>query len=286
MIKLLITDLDDTLYSWIRFFIPAFYSMVDELIPFVNKSKNEILQEYKVIHQQMGSVEFPHATLLLPSVKSAFSGCTKEQLTQILDPVFHKFNSVRKERLKLYPQVRETLQQLYDAGITIIGYTESAEENGFYRLKKLRIDNLFTRVYVSDSSYQRPNHISSSPKTRVVLSRKPNPDVLRDIVKSENMDIQQAIYVGDSLTKDIYMAKAANIVSILCKYPPDPLDNELYYKLVAISSWTDTEFQREADLKEKCKENNIKPDYVIRRFGALLDVISKIDNNDGRCSYD
>lgn len=31
MIKLLITDLDDTLYSWIGFFIPAFYEMVDEL---------------------------------------------------------------------------------------------------------------------------------------------------------------------------------------------------------------------------------------------------------------
>ncbi len=31
MIKLLITDLDDTLYSWIGFFIPAFYEIVDEL---------------------------------------------------------------------------------------------------------------------------------------------------------------------------------------------------------------------------------------------------------------
>lgn len=31
MIKLVITDLDDTLYSWIGFFIPAFYDMVQEL---------------------------------------------------------------------------------------------------------------------------------------------------------------------------------------------------------------------------------------------------------------
>lgn len=36
MIKLVITDLDDTLYSWIGFFIPAFYDMVQELSLLIN----------------------------------------------------------------------------------------------------------------------------------------------------------------------------------------------------------------------------------------------------------
>lgn len=31
MIKLLISDLDDTLYDWTGFFVPAFYAMADEI---------------------------------------------------------------------------------------------------------------------------------------------------------------------------------------------------------------------------------------------------------------
>ena len=58
MIKLVITDLDDTLYSWIGFFIPAFYDMVQELSILIDTPEEELLKEYKVIHQKMGSVEY------------------------------------------------------------------------------------------------------------------------------------------------------------------------------------------------------------------------------------
>ena len=69
MIKLVITDLDDTLYSWIGFFIPAFYDMVQELSLLINVPQEKLLEEYKAIHQEVGSVEYPFATLNLPSVK-------------------------------------------------------------------------------------------------------------------------------------------------------------------------------------------------------------------------
>lgn len=67
MIKLVITDLDDTLYSWIGFFIPAFYNMVQELSLLIDVPIEELLKEYKTIHQKVGSVEYPFATLNLPS---------------------------------------------------------------------------------------------------------------------------------------------------------------------------------------------------------------------------
>ena len=56
MIKLVITDLDDTLYSWIGFFIPAFYDMVQELSLLINVPQEKLLEEYKAIHQEVGSV--------------------------------------------------------------------------------------------------------------------------------------------------------------------------------------------------------------------------------------
>ena len=85
-----------------------------------------------------------------------------EDLMRKLDRIFHRFNSIRKKRLKLYPHVKETLTPIFQLDIQIVGYTESAEENGFYRLRKLGIADLFQHVYVSDSQLERPDYTVDS----------------------------------------------------------------------------------------------------------------------------
>ena len=87
------------------------------------------------------------------NVKKKYCGISDEQVKIELNPAFHKFNSTRKKLLKLYPGVEETLKFFYDNNIMVVAYTESAEENGFYRLKKLGIDAFFHSVYVSDSLF-------------------------------------------------------------------------------------------------------------------------------------
>lgn len=281
MIKLLITDLDDTLYSWIGFFIPAFYGMVDELSHILNEEKAVLLKEYKQIHQQKGSVEYPYATLYLPSVINAYPGDTPEDLLRKLDPAFHRFNSIRKKRLELYPHVKETLTQISQLGIKIVGYTESAEENGFYRLQKLGIADLFQHVYVSDSQFERPDFLPSSEKTRVVHGKKPNPKLLKQICAQESVSVTEAVYIGDSITKDIYMAEVAGVASVLCKYPCDPqAANDLYHQLVAISHWTGEDFQHEKEIKQICQSNNIRPDYTVESFEQLIEIIKSFDAMD------
>lgn len=280
MIKLLITDLDDTLYSWTDFFIPAFYEMVDELASILQKDKEELLREYKLVHQEKGSVEYPYATTHLPSVQVTYPNYTQKELLKILDPVFHRFNSSRKKNLRLYPNVQETLVELRETGVKIVGYTDSAEENGFYRLRKLEIDHLFCKVYVSDSQYENPNPLLLSEKTKVVHGKKPDPELLEQICKNERISTSEAIYIGDSLTKDIYMAKIAHITSILCKYPCDPHKaQDLYQKLVAISHWTATDFEREQKIKEDCKKDNIQPDYTITSFDNVIKIIQSLNQN-------
>lgn len=280
MIKLLITDLDDTLYSWIGFFIPAFYEMVDELSAILKKDKQELLAEYKHVHQEKRNVEHPYATAYLPSVRTAYPNYRLEDIVKKLDPVFHRFNSSRKKNLQLYPHVEETLTQLWSSGVKIVGYTESTEENGFYRLKRLGIDHLFCKVYVSDSLYKNPNPLLSSEKTVVVYGRKPDPQLLKQICKNEYVSTNEAIYVGDSMTKDIYMARAAHVTSILCKYPCDAqTTQDLYQKLVAISHWTDSDFEREAQLKTACQTEHIQPDYTITSFDSIIKIHKDLNQN-------
>lgn len=276
MVKLVITDLDDTLYSWIGFFIPAFYDMVQELSLLIDVSKEELLKEYKTIHQEVGSVEYPFATLNLPSVKRKYCGMSKEQVKVELNSAFHKFNSTRKKLLKLYPGVEDTLKFFYDNNITIVAYTESAEENGFYRLKKLGIDNYFKEVYVSDSLFERPDTIPSSPKTHIVHGRKPNVDILKEICRVEKVNICEAVYIGDSLSKDMLMAKQAGITSIWCNFPRDGIQ-DLYSKLVDISHWKEQDFQLEQQYKNEWKINNYSPDYTIHTFGECREILSSLN---------
>ena len=66
MIKLIITDLDDTLYSWIGFYIPAFYEMAEELSSLLGVPVDKIIGEFQEIHRKAGSVEpqIPKASAL------------------------------------------------------------------------------------------------------------------------------------------------------------------------------------------------------------------------------
>jgi len=279
MIKLLITDLDDTLYSWIGFFIPAFYGMVEELSSILKVDETILLDQYKQIHQQKGGVEYPYATVYLPAVLSAYPNYTHEELMQVLDPVFHKFNAIRKENLHLYPYVKESLNKVSEMGIKIVGYTESAKENGFYRLQKLKIDGLFQHVYVSNSQFESSDRLVAPNKTQVVQGKKPNPELIKQICEQESVLGNETIYIGDSMTKDIYMAKMAGVISVLCKYPCDKQTaNELYPKLVAISHWTEADFQREQEIKQICQDNNIQPDYMIDSFEHLVEIIQTLNN--------
>ena len=266
MKKLIITDLDDTLYDWIGFFIPAFYALVDELVSITGIDKTVLLSEYKERHQYYGSVEYPFVTLSLPSIKKKYNSLSENELKLTLNEAFHKFNSIRKRKLTLFDGVEETLKALSEQGISIVGYTESQPENGFYRLKRLGVSQYFNKVYMSTTKYKTPFPLDETIKT--VDTKKPDKELLIKICRSEGFTEDETIYIGDSLTKDIYMANSAGITSVLVKYEKEP--NDYYQKLVEITSWTDEDFEREAKLKKECQKKNIHPNFVINKFSDLL----------------
>lgn len=269
MKKIIITDLDDTLYDWIGYFIPSFYGMVDKIVKITKINKDILLKEFKLIHQSYGSVEYPFATLELPSILNKYDGKSEEDIKKILGGAFHKFNSIRKRNLKLYDGVEDTLKRLFENGITIIGYTESAQENGFYRLKKLGIAQYFKHIYTAESKYKI--NIPLDKKIITVKTKKPDRSVLIDICEKENCDVNDAVYIGDSLIKDVYMAKLANMTSVWVNYSKE--NNNYYDLLIDITSWTEEDFKREKYLKEQYISSGEKPDYIISKFPQLLPII-------------
>lgn len=166
---------------------------------------------------------------------------------------------------------KEALEFLFNQNIRIVGYTESAEENGFYRLKKLGIDHYFKEIYASDSFY-----IPSSPKTHIVHGKKPNPQLIQQICAKESISYQETLYMGYSLTKDIVMAKQAGVYSAWVDIPVR--DSGLYNKLIKISHWTKEDFDQEKKNESIWQLSGYITDYTIHSFDEFPQIILSQNN--------
>ena len=271
MKKLLITDLDDTLYGWLDFFVPSFYNMAEQVSLIIDVPLPQILDEYKELHRKYENVEFPFSTLELPCVKEKYLGKERDYIKEELDAAFYAFNSSRKHTLKLFDGVYESLSILNQRGIKIIGYTESGEENGYYRLRKLEVLKFFSKVYVYKSNYLPNLKINCEIPCYKVHIKKPSPQTLLKICEESDIKKDEAIYVGDSLTKDMYMAIQAGITCIWFNKKNTNVD--LYQKLVDITHWTEDDFKKEKELKAIWEKLNLKPDYEIRSFAEIIPII-------------
>jgi phosphoglycolate phosphatase-like HAD superfamily hydrolase len=92
-------------------------------------------------------------------------------------------------------------------------------------MKTLGLVNLIARVYAPrqlDDEEGAPRYSRAIPQNYVGLlssrDRKPNPHVLLDICREYGRSPDEVIYVGDSLTRDVYMAKRAGVTSAWAEY--------------------------------------------------------------------
>ncbi len=278
--KMLITDLDNTLYDWISFFTKSFQAMVAELSIQTNVDKCQLLKEFKNVHQKYRNTELPYAIFEIPTVKRLYPNLSRKRLVEVLDKPLHAFNSARKQHLKTYESVESTLEYLVSKGFKIIGHTEAIMENGFYRLQKLDIDKFFSKLYVLEGeTIGHPNPKRKKelePKEGFVEKlpieeKKPNPDVLLDICFREGALVENTWYVGDSLIKDILMANKAGVKSIWARYGSN-YDRNLWDYLVKVSHWTPQDVKQEAILREK--NNEIEPDFIIDAFSEIIQIVN------------
>lgn len=277
--KLLVTDMDNTLYDWVTSFMLSFNAMLGELAMLLGKTEDELAAEFKGVHERYGNSEQPFAAFDLPSVKAAYPAASRRELLAILNGPFHAFNAQRKRNLKLYPSVEGTLSYLTRNNVKVVAHTESYSVNAWFRIRKLNLDRYISRLYSLDGldaghpDLDRAAHLAA-PEGYVVRlpkeDRKPNPKLLHDIIRIESGAVHDCWYVGDSLTKDVGMAKEAGVHAVWARYGTR-IEPALWSDLVKITHWTEADFERERALKARFKD--AKPDFVIDAFSELADLI-------------
>jgi FMN phosphatase YigB (HAD superfamily) len=278
-VELLITDLDNTLYDWVSFFAPALRAMTIEAARILGVSEERVIDDLRVVHQYYGTSERPFALLDALIVAERLPTRTRQERAAFLDQAFHAFNRERKQALQLYPGVRETLARLNER-CTVVAHTESSAVNAMFRLTKLELTASFQRVYVSadrDLAHPYPERVPDvsgiSEKLRILrpTERKPDPQIVRDICCDMGVETNRCVYVGDSLSRDVLMAKHAGASAVWARYGTS-FAAEHWAQLVRVTHWTAEDVQRDEEARREL--GTVAPDIVIDRFEALLDALS------------
>jgi len=277
IVRLVITDLDNTLYDWVTFFASAFYEMVEEAARILDVPEVVLLDELKEVHQRFGDSEQPFALLETRLVQGRFKGMSRQELAEILDEAFHRFSRARHRLLVLYPGVAETLERLHARHIPVVGHTEASAINASFRLRKLAIDCFFTRLYARGPSSQEAPKLRGTDPTIDTLEisylpceeRKPNPHIVKEICQDIGVAPEQTLYVEDSLVRDIGMAKDAGAHAAWAEYGTR-YDAALWDRLVRITHWTDDDVARAEVAKRRYA--GVVPDVILR--SSLAEVFS------------
>lgn len=281
-VSILITDLDNTLFDWLAMWHAAFSALLDELVRISGVPEDELLDEIRSVHQRYGTSEYAFLIEELTCVRRPQE--SREEVLQRFEPAIRAYGAARKETLRLYPGVLETLKRLRKQGVVVAGYTESFAYYSNYRVRKLGLDGLLQVLYsppdhdlppgISRQSVRSypPDHYrfqETEHRHTPAGEHKPQPDLLAHIVRSLGGDLEDAVYVGDSLLKDVAMAQDAGVRDVLAEYGRTQ-DRQAYELLKRVTHWTDEDVAREKRLLERPP---VQPAYVlVDSFAELLDL--------------
>lgn len=282
-LSLFIFDMDNTLYDWYAVFLPAFYEMVDVANKSLDCDREELLNQLQEVHVRHHDVEHPFSLLETRIVQNRIKTHGYEDTLRLIDPAFHAFNRARKQNLRLFPDTLETLEELRSRNVELVAYTDSTYFAALGRLERLGLSDLFARVYCRERGQSHfPKFSTGAPEiqnsNKVVEipshQSKPNPRVLGDIVIAQHHNMENVAYVGDSLSKDVLMAKRAHCYSIWAKYGAHT-DARMYERLIRISHWTAEDILNEKNYSREAKKYS--PDFTCERSIAEILVLLRND---------
>src|SRR5262249_21346375 len=258
--RVLITDLDNTLFDWVDLWHVCFTAMIEKVAEISGVRFDDLKPEIRAVHQRHGTSEYSFLLEELPSLSRKFAGMN---MVEVFQPAIDAYRVKRRQRLALYQTVAETLLKIKGAGAAIIGYTESMAFYSNYRVRRLGLDGVFDFMF-SPEDHDIPQSIQdirkypashyefrhTKQKHTPKGSMKPDAAVLLDIIKHLGVDKSDCVYVGDSLTKDVAMAQDAGVADVYAKY--GWVQHTAAYALLReVTHWSNTDVEREKKIGER-----------------------------------
>lgn len=282
-VSLLITDLDNTLWDWFTAWHASFSAMLRKLSELSNISQEQLEREIQVVHRQHGTSEYSY---LLNELPSLLGKNPDSKPSEVYDEAIHVLNRERFRNTRLYAGVKETLHELQRRKVPVVAYTESVAYWSEWRIRRTGLDGLVTTMYSSpDHDFpadvnarqlrtQAPSAYGLHRTTHKHVPSgvlKPNTEVLESILSDFGVSPQAAVYVGDSLLKDVTMAQELGVRDVHAQYGVSH-DRDDYNLLRRVSHWTPEDIEREKELDAR---PTVTPSHVLPDgFAQLLTIFN------------
>lgn len=124
-----------------------------------------------------------------------------DQMNELYDSFRKIYGQIELSYTKLFPGMREVLEQLQQSGRKIFLVTSKASMGIKRSLNHLKIADFFTDTIGSDQ----------------VAHYKPAPDGVIDIVRKNNLDLDECVMIGDA-KYDLQMGNTAGVKTCGCKW--------------------------------------------------------------------
>src|SRR4051812_42068344 len=235
MVRLVVTDMDNTLYSWVDYIVPAVEAMVASVCHTTGYPKIKVVQSLKKVYEKYESNEYPFA-LQESSLFTEFNDFASFDKL-IIEPARAAFSHARRKYLKPFPGVTETLVALKGRGLKVAALTDAPRNPAEQRARMMGFDKLVDALYTLPG-FTFPENAGQKLIASDILKReergeyraacpvvefprdyeKPNPEGLLRICKEMGVDPKDTLVVGDSLRKDVAVAKKVGALDCWAEY--------------------------------------------------------------------
>lgn len=270
--RILITDLDNTLWDWFEAWYQSFSALLNGLDTITGIDRALLEAQIRCVHQQRGTTEYSNLIREVPALVEFSEG---RDPFVVFDEALHAQSSARRRATRLYPGANEVLRELKARGVRIVAYTESGAYWTEWRIRHTGLDGIIDVLYSSPDHdvaagitpadlrtgrYRGTYGLRETAHRQVPLGvLKPNIHVLSTILREQGSAPSQATYLGDSLMKDIAMAQAAGVLDVHAAYGQVQHQDE-YDLLRRVTHWTDSDVEKERELAQP--QNDVVPTIV------------------------
>lgn len=290
-IRLVVTDMDNTLYSWIDYIVPAVEAMVDAVQAATGFPRIKVVQSLKAVYGKYESNEYPFA-LQESSLFTEFPEFGSFDKL-VIEPARMAFSEARRKYLKPYKGVVETLAALQQRGVKVVALTDAPRNPAEQRVKRLGIDPYLSGLYTMPGF-----HFPSGPDGEALVApdilqkqvkgeyraacptfelprewEKPHPGGLEQILSTHGVAPREVLVVGDSVKKDVAVAQKLGCHDAWAEYGTY-VSLEYRERLDIISSPAIT--RRHAAHVFEGGALPQQPTHALSNFGQVLGLVERL----------
>ncbi|MDR0966109.1 MAG: HAD family hydrolase [Myxococcales bacterium] len=232
MIRAVVTDMDNTLYSWVDYIVPSTERMLETLCRVLSLPRIQVIQALKEVYDRYESNDYPFAiqeSRLFDPYRGDFPSFSK----LVIEPASEAFAAARKRYLRPYRGVIETLRQLEVWGIPVVALTDAPRNPAERRAYMMGLDESLTALYALPAFPFPETGIAPEIRKReeaggcpircevVELRRedeKPNSRGFLAICERLGVPPHEVALVGDSLSKDMRLARQTGAIGCWAEY--------------------------------------------------------------------